>query len=569
MLISAGTIIQNASGENAVSTPSRDICWHGFVYKSGLRAGAESIRELFEVREADIPRAASALKGIYLVAVHCKDSGNVYVFVDQAGLCHGYYSNRQVSTSFLEIAKLEGYTAADADPEALVEFLHFGCVYEERTFFSAIRKIKADEILRYSANGSLASIPKPVTDIATLPERSFDDVLQDFATAARAERISMDITGGADSRLLACALAHFGLPFETATSGRPGIPDLQIGAEVAKVLERPFYPTYHSGARADWDELFTLSDAMFDVTKNCRQLQLQHDRRKRGITLSVSGAAGEAFRETWWMHDFPLYKRRKPNLARLYALRIAPHPLQHWLLAGRYKECSERQRENLLRRVSRHAVPGNTRTYDRVYYYLQFRTWSGTFVTSSMKLLNVALPYADLEMVRIGYNLPRTQRMLSRFHRKMISRYSAAAAALPSTEAGVSLASGGLALSLDLSRYLADRSKRLAKKVGQQLLGRTFFQESSDDPRMFDELLRTMANRKSTQVLADYGVLRHAVRPSSLPRRYLGTVFVLGQFFEQIGVRAECQTAPAELLGPIIRQEHPAQGIALCASITV
>ncbi len=566
MLITPGKIVRDRTDEHAISSASREISWRGFLYKGGSRAGAESVRQLLETREDDIPRIAATLKGIYLVAVHCKDSGNVYAFVDQAGLCHAFYSNPHISTSFLELARLQRRTAGDVDPEALVEFFHFGCVYEERTFFSDIRKIKAEEVIRCSPTGTTTSLPKPVVDIATLPQRSFNEVLQDFVTAADADRVSVDITGGADSRLLACALAYFGLPFEMATSGRSGIPDLEIGARVAKALGRTFYPTYHSAARADWDELFTLSDAMFDVTKNCRQVQLLHDRKKRGITLSVSGAAGEAFRETWWMHDFPFYTRRNAKIARLYSLRIAPHPLPHSLLSGRYKQCSERQRENLLRRISRFVVPGNTRTYDRIYYYLQFRTWSGGFVTSSMKILNVGVPYADPEMVRIGYNLPRTERMLSRFHRKMIGTYSVAAAALPTTEAGVGLASGSLALSLDLSRYLADRSKRLAKKIGQQLFGRTFFQENSDDPRMLDELLLTITSRKSTQVLADYGVLRKSVSPGSLPKRYLGNVFVLGRFFEELGAPVASKATAAEFLRPT-RRDARLDGIASCTSV--
>lgn len=568
MLISAGEIIRGASDEGMLSSASREVCWRGFVYKGGRQAGADSIRGLLETREEDIPGAAAVLRGIYFVAVRCNDSGNIYAFVDPAGLCHAFHSNRNIGTSFLELAKVERYTAEDVDPDALVEFFHFGCVYEERTFFPAIRKINSDEIIRRGRNGCTVSIAKPVTDIAALPQRSFDAVLQEFAAATGAERVSMDITGGADSRLLACALAYFGLSFEMATSGRPGIPDLRIGEEVAKTLHRSFYPTYHSGKRADWDELFTLSDAMFDVTKNCRQFQLQHDRRERGITLSVSGAAGEAFRETWWMHDFPFYTRREAKLDRLYALRIAPQPLRHSLLAERYKECSERQRERLLRRASRYVVPGNTRTYDRIYYYLQFRAWSGTFVSSSMKLLRVAVPYADPELMSIGYNLPRTQRMLSRFHRTMICRYSVAAAALPTTEAGVSLASGGLALSCDLGRYLADRSQRLAKKIGQQLLGRTFFQDSSDDPRMFDELALTMAKRKSTQALADYGVLKQAIDPGTLPKRYLGKVFVLGRFFEALGAPSESPAPITPVSRPALQQSL-AHGTAPCTDIAV
>lgn len=151
----------------------------------------------------------------------------------------------------------------------------------------------------------------------------------------------------------------------------------------------------------------------------------------------------------------------------------------------------------------------------------------------------------DRDFVRIGYNVPRTQRMLSRFNRKMITKYCRKAALLPSTEAGVSLASGPLALSLDLSRYLTDRTQRLAKKIGQQVLGKTFFQDSPDDPGIHEDLLRTMENRKSTQVVLDCGILSQSLDRRSVPKRYLGHVFVLARFFEQLGESACRESARA------------------------
>jgi len=545
MLISAGTITRDAADRDTLTTPSHEICWRGFVYKRGSRAGAESLRELSQAREEDIPRMAAELKGTYFIAVHCKASGNIFAFVDQAGLCHSFYSKHRIGTSFLEISRLEGFTGADIDPEALVEFFHFGCIYEERTFFPEIRKIEPDAVLCCDPKGNIGSLRKPVADISEPPQRSFDSLMRDFALAVKDEKVSVDVTGGADSRLLASALAYYGLPFETATSGRPGFADVEIGARLAKVLGRDFHPTYHVPNGSDWEELFFRSDGMFDVTKSHRATQLQHDRKKRGMTMSVSGAAGEAFRETWWLHDFPFYNRRNARLDRLYNLRMAPQPLLHGLLADRYRKVSLNQRENLLRRVSKYVVPGNTRTYDRIYYYFQLRTWGGTFATSNMSVLKVGIPYVDRDFVRIGYNLPRTQRMLSRFNRKMITKYCRKAAFLPSTEAGVSLASGPLALSLDLNRYLADRTKRLAKKIGQQVLGKTFFQESPDDPGIYDDLLRTMDLRGSTQVLADSGVLSQSLDPRLLPKRYLGHVFVLGRFFEQLGESVRPESARA------------------------
>lgn len=117
---------------------------------------------------------------------------------------------------------------------------------------------------------------------------------------------------------------------------------------------------------------------------------------------------------------------------------------------------------------------------------------------------------------------------------------------------------------LDLGRFLVDRCKRLAQIGGGRMLGMTFRRGNADDPRMTDELLRTMENQKITQVLADHRVLRCALSPRTLPPRYLGPVFVLGRLFgeldatslpaagkadEQPATEREAPAGPAELMG--------------------
>lgn len=534
MLISADQVHYTPGECEVFATASRTIYWRGLVFKSGLKAGLESLRELAQIREEDVPRAAAQLKGAYFVVVQCKESGNTYAFVDPCGMYHAYYSPRMVGTSFLDISRREGYTPDDLDPEAVVEFFQFGHLYGDRTFFKQVRKIRADEVLCSQSTWSVDSFAKLVPDLSEAPKRSFDDLMRDFAIAVQHENVSVDITGGADSRLIAAALAYFGLKFEMATGGRPGLADIEIGAKVAEVLGRPFYPTYHSAARTDWNELVRLTDSMFDISKIGRLTQLLKDRKSRGITLTVSGACGELFREIWWMQDFPFYARRKPRLDRLFALRIAPYRFDHALLAHRYRTISEGYRDKVLRRILQFSVPSNGKSYDRVYYYFELPSSGGSSVTGCVNLLKVGLPYVDHEVIRIGYNLPPLQRVLNRFHRKAITRYSPRAAQLRTTEGGVRLKSGALPLSVDVGRYLIDRSKRLAKKIGQQALQKTAFQESSDDPETIHELARAVRNCKSTQILADHGVLDQAFDASLIGRHNLGRIYVLGKLFENL-----------------------------------
>ncbi len=539
MLITAGNISYKPTECEVFATRSRTICWRGFVFKAGSRAGADTIRGLAAIREEDIPIAAAELKGAYFIALHCTDSGNTYAFVDPAGMYHAYCSATSISSSFFEISKRERCTFNDIDTEAVIEFLWFGHLYGDRSFFPQIRKLRPDKVLRCTSSGPIESLPKPVPDLSEPPVRSFDSLMQDFVRAAQGDSVSVDITGGADSRLLAAALAYYELPFEMATGGRPEIPDVRLGARVADALGRPFYPTYHSAQRTDWDELFYLTQGTFDVSKIGRVMQLSKDRKSRGVTLSVSGACGELFREIWWMQDFPFYARRKARMDRLFALRIAPYPFDHSMLSKPYRAVSEAYREKILGRIEQFAVPSNGKSYDRVYYYFELPSSGGCFVTSTVNLLKVGLPYVDHEVIQIGYNLPPIERVFSRFHRRSIAQFSPKAASLPTTEAGVTLSYGFMPMSVDFSRYLLDRTTRLAKKVGQRILQKTFFQESSDDPKTTNELVRAMVRAKSTEILADHGILDRAFDPNTLSKRYLGRVFTLARFCEYFEPRQQ------------------------------
>jgi hypothetical protein len=538
MLIECGQVVRSAEDVEQLSTGTREIYWRGFVYRPGLRAGEDSLRELSEVREEDIPRAAVGLKGAYFIAVRCKDSANTYAFLDPAGLYHAYRSPRLIGTSFLDLCQFERCGINDVDPEALVEFFHFGGIFEDRTLVQSIRRVNPETVIRCNNLGRMEVLRKPIEDIGAQPRRTFESLLQDLVVAVQNESVSVDITGGADSRLLAAALSYFGLPFEMATSGHRRYKDIEIGARVAQALGHPHFATYHSAGCLDWDDLFFRSDALFDVKKISRFIQLQQQRRIRGVTLSISAVAGEFFRETLWMHEFPFYTRRRPRIDRTYSLRMAPPPLKHSVLAGKYKLFSHSQHQRMLSRLSRHSVVGNTQTYDRIYYYFPLRTWGGSFATSSVDLVKVNIPFADREMVQIGYNLPRMQRMFSRFNRKMITRYSREAAEIETTEGGVSSASGAWPITKDLRNYLADRSMRIVNKFCERAFGEKLSQPSADDSEVLSDLLRTLSDRKSTQSLADHGVLSAALPPYAL-KHHAGRVYVLDRFFEHLSRRIE------------------------------
>jgi asparagine synthetase B (glutamine-hydrolysing) len=527
MLLGKRSLIVDQSQTSSVLTDRYQIYWNGLLYWEGFPAGTESVFKFAEEINHGIAEAAARLKGVFFIVIRDRCVDRYYALVDNSGLYHAFYSNRLAGNSFLEIAGLEGLRAADFNPEAVVEFLHFGCIYSGRTFFPSIRKIDAEAIISFQPDGRIEVLPKKLPDISSPAERSFEELLRELAKSAGDETISLDLTGGVDSRLLAVVLSYFGMPFELAGSGVAGNRDLRIAENVAEILGREFHPTYHDPEKTSWGEVFHLCDGLFDLAKADRPLQLQRDRVSRGVTLAVSGAGGELFKDFWWLQDFPLYSRPKPNLERLYAMRIAPAEPEHSLLSDEYQMISRRYRERLLNAFSSYTVAGNTQTYDRIYYAFKMREFAGRFLTNSARLLQVHAPYLDHEAARIGYGMRRSERFFNNYHRRVITSLSPLAARVHTTEGNMSVCSDRSAVLSDLWKYARDRGIRIAQKAGQRMFGKAYWQERSDHPNLSRVLREMIAARRSIERLQEHGILHDSVKISQLKSGYWGTVLGL------------------------------------------
>ncbi len=85
-----------------------------------------------ELENVGIEAACRLLKGIFFLLVEDKPSGGVYAFVDNSGVFQAFYTDKIVSTSFLELVRNEKHTEVDLDLDAVVEFLHLGKLYSNK-----------------------------------------------------------------------------------------------------------------------------------------------------------------------------------------------------------------------------------------------------------------------------------------------------------------------------------------------------------------------------------------------------------------------------------------------------
>jgi hypothetical protein len=271
------------------------IGWKGHLYLPGEAAGAPSVARIAATLEgegADFADVAARVAGVFGLFAHDKRRGGWQVAVDNAGLYRVFHDSQSASTSFLELVRARGTGRADLDLAALVEYLTQGQVLGPRTFVAGIDKLPGREILELPDDGSPARRrAKPLPDVVPGGTAT---VLERFAALARSlegRALSVDATGGFDSRLILCLLDDDGLPFELATSGRPGTSDTEVTRTVARLLGRPLHLTGHDLRDLDAELVLTFraGDGVTDLRRFHRDRQHALARLARGVEVIAHG----------------------------------------------------------------------------------------------------------------------------------------------------------------------------------------------------------------------------------------------------------------------------------------
>ncbi|MGH9503933.1 MAG: hypothetical protein ACRD20_13870 [Terriglobales bacterium] len=518
------------------------IYWRGLLYSSGVSAGLPCITKLaVDLRLHNLQQLAPALRGSFLLIVQEKQSEDFFVLVDNSGLYHAFYSDAGFSTSFLDLAAFQGLGADDLDPEALVEFLHFGFVSFDRTLFRDIRKLPPEQILRISPVSGISLIPKFLAEMGSRSPSSLEELLQDFTSCVSAERVSVDITGGMDTRFLAILLHYYGLNFEVAVRGNENDLDVKIAGEVAAALGKDLnvcHPVIDD-MESQFPHVLEICDGLFDVVRSYGALQLQYERARRDITLMVSAGGGELYRDHFWLQDFPFYSRKKANLKRFCSFRLLPTDPDHSLLAAEYGEISRGYRSRLFEDLSQYEVAGNTQTYDRIVYRVRYRELLGRYVTNHTHVMRCAMPFMERDAVMYGDLMPRSDRFFDYYFRGKATNCNPQAARIRTTRGNVTLSSEFFPLAGDVYKYGADKLTRISRRIGQKYFKKSYrscgkLDEPLGHPDLFSTLRRSQAVRQSASRLQDMGILNSALGVEDLGDQYLGTTLTLALVMERL-----------------------------------
>ncbi len=476
-------------------------------------------------------------KGAYFLTILHKPTGRRWALIDSSGLFHAFVSGPVVSSSFLALAKRARVGPADLNHEGLIEFFHFGNVFLGKTLFSGIRRIGYDEIICLDPSGKVEIVQKGVPDISCSPQTSPYESLEVLASSAMRDRVSVDLTGGMDSRMLAVILDSLGLNFEVAVSGSPGNREIYVAEQIARILRRDLNVHYHdiSDFPASVRASFLACDGLFSPTVAHCYLQMQQARARRGITLAIKGDCGELLRDFYWLQDFPFYARRKTNLARLYSARLFPLRLCHHYLSPTYRSASEQFRSRFLRSMAPFASELNTQTYDRIVYRHIAPDYSGRMVTLSRDCLSCLAPYLERDVVAFGYALPRTKRFFDYYHRETITSINSEAARVLTPDRRMTVSSRYIDVSADLLRYTADFTKRLNRVLRRKLFQETHLTESPEHPDFLQRVRELTFHRRTLERLKDHQILSPLLKAEEIRDDYWGNLIGLDLLVDELG----------------------------------
>jgi hypothetical protein len=525
------------------SGPRFVVGWKGHVYVPGKTAGQETIDLLISRLEEDerVNKLIGELNGVFGLFVHDRVQGGWQIAIDNAGLYKVFWDERGAATSLLELTRARGTRPDQLLPAALMEFLVHGAVYGPGTFVAGVRKLRWDELLELPAAGGpprllTKRLEAPSLDGGESIVAHFTPLASSFAGL----KVSADVTGGSDTRLITCLLHKTGADFEIAIAGRNDAEDVRIAAEIAQLLERPFFVTPHDLSRLE-EELplvFRDGDGQIDCCILHRLRQHCLARLARGVQVISHGGGGELYRDYYWLQDLPRYGSPVVNFERFYDLRFAPVSIPRRYLSEKGAALVAQVRPRALTQFTEFKAATNTESYDRVAYFLRFPEVWGRPYSSYINLgLNVVAPLCDWRNVRIAMNFPPWRKFRNRWHRRVLTANCPRLASLRTAE-GFSASTELRHLLPDIVGYAGMQGSRLARKASERLLGKSLFTRlgsaTVNEPGLIPAVRTSGAFPMALDALKGAGLFAPDLAPEEIQDKHVGRVLTLGLFLRHV-----------------------------------
>ena len=527
--------------DNYSSWENENYCfyWEGLIFVRGILSGSKSLENFSNILDKQgIERAARFLSGTFFLVVQDKKMNDYYCLADNSGLFQAYYSEFRISTSFLHLIQLEKLTTSDLDKRAVVEFIHLGNIFFNRTFFNRIKKIDGDQIFNLNPEGSISILEKELPPLfGDPPSESILSIFDNITKSLRNQKISIDLTGGLDSRLLVVLFRHFGLNFKTGAFGADDHPDVTISRQVAQKLGVDHTTASYTTDNLEekLEEAYQICGGLSDPVLAVITLDLHKKHRSRHVELAISGNGGEIFDDFFWLQDYPFYNSHQIHLQRLFEFRFRPlAPIDPEYFTSPYGDISKNLTESFVKDLSQFTLDTNTKTYAHIFAKVRWKELSGMSMTRFKRFVNYYSPYMEYDVTRIALNLPTNQHINSRYQKELLASLNPEIANMPFL--------GRNYLTLMKYSFLLGRNKEYFFKLGQYLIQKfgqsiaNFLIPIVKTHKISSGIKALPSINKYSQILHDSDILSKKTSLSSINLPFLGRFISLAKLLKQLSI---------------------------------
>jgi len=512
------------------------IGWKGNVYLPGFAAGTPTVAHLAtRLAELGLDHFCAALRGVYGMFIYDGVEKTWHIFSDNGALYRIFYSSGTISTSFLELALAER-SAAAVDSRSVLEFIAHGGNFGRHTPVSTIHKIRRHEILRLTVadSGAVEIVDKhlPATDASG--DAFVLDYFSTFARSMANQRVSVDLTGGFDTRLIACLLGKMGLDFDCGVAGRPGSSDVRIAHQVAETLGRQLYPHEHdiSTVATDLPAVFLTGDGLSEIPRLHRNRQLCLSRLARGIETMVHGGGGGLFQDHYYVHDFPRYGTKAFDLERLYRIRVMPVIIPDAHLTRSAAHTLADLRATTIANFEKCREETNNQTYERIFYELRMTEFYGVTFTNYINMgMGVEAPFLDYRMYHVATTMSPWSRTFMLWHRRTTTKHCPKLAALQ-TNLGYTASSQPWRVLMESGKYMRVQAGRVGRKLTERHLGKSLFHRvgalEADPPGYRQKLRESALFMRALERLKVADILAGGLQPEDVRDTHVGRVITMG-----------------------------------------
>lgn len=392
-----------------------------------------------------------------------RESGCLHLAVEWAGAFPLYYARWEGGLVFASLLRpLARLTGADVDPLGLIQYLRRGYVFGDRTPFRGIHRLRAGEVIRFRPererlerkDRSRLWLGQPVGQEAELVGRCRNLLDRAVRLAlGHANGPALMMSGGWDSRTLlaaACAGREEGDEDPSLLGYSHGDVESRELALVRRLCREAGIPCHAE----------PIDDRVFDpaaLRQDCARTgtanfphwhRSAHVLSELGIDCAMAGVFGEILGGHYGRTMAARGFEKVPALLRAWTsggdevngdnpvdtawrvLRLEGEgELQHWYLADEFDRSVPRKRERInkeirsaLNRLRARGIRRPSRLVEACISEHRGSQYIAGQTVSLRTAVDVALPFADRELLRLASRIPARRKVHNAVNRAMLER---------------------------------------------------------------------------------------------------------------------------------------------------